>query len=249
MLAFSRCKCDQDNLDQLAHGKKVVPTFQNTHHPADCPKGKHDIFMTPSISAAILHWTRNASIMGTRKDTDYVLMCDDDMVPEPDHLERLLAHRVDIVGGICMKRIDPCKPNIRRWVDAVQNYGEILAWDESETLIEVDAIGTAFLLISRKVIEDVGMAYHKFQYEHTGDGWWFEYLRAPGGHEWGEDLSFCWKAQRLGYPIYCDITVNPGHIGDYVFRLADYKEFQAEEIAAAQAAASKDSTRGVLITV
>ena len=29
----------------------------------------------------------------------------------------------------------------------------------------------------------------------------------------GEDLSFCWRVQQLGIPMYCDSRVKVGHAG------------------------------------
>lgn len=228
MAQFSKCKCWQATVEAVRDGLKKVPPI---HHPAHCPKGKHDVYTAPSVASAIIHWVRNAALMQAPKEADYILLCDDDMVPEPDHLDRLLAHRADLVAGICTKRTDPPMPNFRRWMDEVQNYGEILKWDTSNQLYECDAVGTGFMLVSRKLIEEMALTYHPRSYKFNGNGWWFEFIWAPGNDfQWGEDIGFCFKAQRMGFPIYVDLSVNPGHIGDYVYRVEDYMPYQEQRI-------------------
>lgn len=67
------------------------------------------------------------------------------------------------------------------------------------------------------------------------DCWWFQFLDNIVDSqigELGEDLSFCWKAKRLGFKVYADPQVLPGHIGDYAYSVADYRQ-QVEDAKAA----------------
>jgi hypothetical protein len=169
--------------------------------------------------------------MNMRKNTDYVMFCDDDIVVEKDTLERLLSHKKQIIAGLCTKRIDPPEPVFRQWMDEIQNYGVILQWQEGK-LVEVDACGTGLLLIAREVIEKMAAAYHPKEYAEHGDGFWFEFLRGPHNQEWGEDVSFCWKARRLGYQIFVDTSVTPGHVGEYPYGVPDYLCYQESVLAA-----------------
>ena len=156
--------------------------------------------------------------------------CDDDIVVEPDSLDRMLAHKVDIIAGVCTRRLDPPEPNLRQWVDDVQNYGLMLKWPDEEVLMPVDAVGTGFMLISAKAIEDIAMAYYPALYKEMGDGQWFEFMRGPLGTEWGEDVAFCWKASRIGYQVYVDNTIRPKHIGDYAYGMDDYLQYREQRI-------------------
>jgi len=224
MMAFSACKCTMRAI-QTAHLSKGRVDPREIHHPSECPKGKHDIFMPPRLSSSVIHWTRNVLLEQRRPNCDYVLFMDDDIVPEPDYLDRLLAHKKDIVGGLCTQRQDPPRPTIRQWMEETQNYGALIEWPHGG-LIEVDAIGTGFLLLSRRVIEDVARAYHPKEYAKDGRGWWFRFKWGPLGGEFGEDISFSWKAQRIGFQIYCDTSVTPGHVGDYPYSIKDFFEHQ-----------------------
>ncbi len=154
------------------------------------------------------------------------------VVLERDTLDRMLSHKKDIVAGLCTRRIDPPEPVIRRWNETIQNYEVILKWPQGQ-LLEVDAVGTGVILLSRQVIEDVAVAFHKEEYEmFLGNGFWFEFLKGPQGNEWGEDVSFCWKARRLGYRIYVDTSINPGHVGEYPYGVNDYLCYQEEVLKA-----------------
>lgn len=243
LLHYSACSCFTNNADlarrmfdaiKNANGKRPniqLPPTNPYHHPADCPKGKHDIHVIPQVNACIIHWARNDLLTRRRMDADYVMFSDDDIVLEKDTLERLLSHKKDIVAGLCTKRVDPPEPVFRQWHDEIQNYGVILKWQEGK-LVEVDATGTGLLLISKKVIEDVAQAYHPQEYAEHGNGFWFEFLRGPHSQEWGEDVSFMWKARRLGYRIYVDTSVTPGHVGEYPYGVADYLQYQEAVLAA-----------------
>lgn len=60
------------------------------------------------------------------------------------------------------------------------------------------------------------------------DCWWFQFLDnivdSQEG-ELGEDIAFCWKATKLGFKIWADPQVLPGHIGDYGYSIADYRQW------------------------
>ena len=240
LIAYSNCSCFAQNADLAIHlfeaakaGRKIanLPKHNPYHNQGDCPLGKHSIHVVPQVNACVIHWARNHLLMNRRKDADYVLFCDDDIVVEKDTLERLLSHKKDIVAGLCTKRIDPPEPVFRQWMDEIQNYGVILQWQEGK-LVEVDACGTGLILISRKVIEEVAQAYHPQEYADHGDGFWFEFLRGPHNQEWGEDVSFCWKARRLGYQMFVDTSVTPGHVGEYPYGVADFLQYQEAVLAA-----------------
>lgn len=60
------------------------------------------------------------------------------------------------------------------------------------------------------------------------DQWWFQFLTNVVDSqlgELGEDISFCWKAKKLGFKIYADPQVLPGHIGSYGYSISDYRDF------------------------
>ncbi len=62
------------------------------------------------------------------------------------------------------------------------------------------------------------------------DCWWFGFIKGDDIHEnthgeLGEDISFCWRARKLGYRIFVDPQVLPGHLGYYGYSCADYRDY------------------------
>lgn len=252
MMRWSQCKC-------------------GTHAPWQCPKGQHDIIWQPPLGSCVIHWARNQQIAlgmygphpDNRPPADYFLLMDDDMTVSKGMLNRLVSHKKDIVAGICTVRRDPPIPTIRYWDDTKEAFVEPIEWDwTSQKLIEIDASGSAFMLVSRKVLEKMGEAHLDCHFERLEDKrkgldaakvdaywdkraarrrerfnstedwqkkdcWWFQFLDniidSQIG-EVGEDLSFCWKAKRLGFKVYADPQVTPGHLGEYAYSVDDYIE-------------------------
>jgi hypothetical protein len=215
----------------------------------------------PGVRSSVVHWGRNQLLMNLRnrkQPTDYVLLVDDDMTPPEDSLIKLLAHDLDIVAGACTVRKDPPLPNFRMWDQKIFNFVQVFDWPLGK-LIEVGGVGCAFMLIKTKVLDDVGEYYLSCQYERRyfgmegfqvglledgrrkyakekGNEWWFQFLPHPiGDGEFGEDLSFCFKARECGYKVWVDTSICPGHVGSYEYKIDDYLSYQADEIAREQA--------------
>jgi hypothetical protein len=196
---------------------------------------------------------------------DFVLFMDDDMDPPKDALVKLLKHDVDIVAGACTVRKDPPLPNFRTWNPENMEFRTAWDWTTvdgtymGDGLVEVGGVGAAFMLVKTTVLDKLAEYYLscRFEREHmgmdafvarrveagrrkhakeTGNDWWFQFLPHPHGDgEWGEDLSFCFKARECGYKIFIDSSVLPGHMGSYSYKITDYLSYQAEQIALDQA--------------
>ena len=217
-------------------------------------QGHAQVYMEPTHRQSIVHWTRNYAIsclLKTGKPWDYVLFMDDDMVPPPDALIKLLAHGKDVVAGACTVRCDPPIPNFRVYDPEEQVFFTCMDWDR-DGLIGGDhfGVGTGLILLSRNALQRVGEYYINCKYEQkyyslsgdaldalqtrrqgearrSNDFWWFEFLKHPQGRgEYGEDVSFCFKCIELGIPVYVDTSVAPGHVGDYAYSLSDFYDYR-----------------------
>ena len=246
-----------------------------SHPPWECPQGKHDIMWLPPFGTSIIHWTRNLVVSmalyaphrAGRPPCDFVLMMDDDMVVKPHMLKRLLSHNLDFVAGICTARRDPPIPNIRYWRPDKHTFLTPSEWEwDSQKLIEPDAVGSAFVLVKRKVLEDMAEGYLSCLFDRAADKrkgypteqvdafwdkkeklrranfdsdnwkkkdcWWFQFLDNVDVEqlgEFGEDISFSIKAKQLGYRIFADPQVYPGHIGKYAYNIHDHIQFVADQ--------------------
>jgi hypothetical protein len=215
------------------------------------------------MQASVVHWSRNMLIgehLKSGKPWTHALFIDDDMVVAPDALLKLLSHKKDIIGGLCTRRADPPVPTIRFYDEVTGNLEQIWEWPERQ-LIEVGGIGTGFLLVSKHALEQVAQAYFDCLWEkdfyQVSDEWvaiqrerrlahfdktriafWFRFLPAKAmAIEQGEDMSFCLMARKYcGIPIFCDTTVQPGHIGNYDFGIKDFLMYRDVCIARAKEA-------------
>lgn len=205
----------------------------------------------PLMPNSVVHWQRNdllCWLIKSEKPYTHVLFIDDDIVPPIDALGRLLAHNVDIVGALCTFRRDPPIPNARFYDEQTMRYAEMRDWSK-DGLVEVDAVGTGMMLISVNALQKIADVWFQCAIERDvykisdelAEQWsqnrvkafdevpnaqWFQFLPTPDGgvREFGEDISFCWKAKKYaGLKVWVDTSVNPEHLGEYGYTIADYK--------------------------
>lgn len=211
------------------------------------------VYSSPPIQASVVHWSRNwlmSEQLKSGKPWTHGLYIDDDIVPEPDALVRLLSHKKDIIAGLCTRRNDPPVPNIRFYDKDKGVTEQIWEWPEGQ-LFEVDSVGTGFMLVSQHAMEQVAQAYFDCLYEKEFYGlagaqfdkirdirlkkfdqdkicYWFRFLPTPNFDiEMGEDITFCFLATRYcGMKIYVDGAVTPGHLGAYPFSIRDFLPYR-----------------------
>ena len=140
---------------------------------------------------------------------DYVLWLDSDMTFEPDLMEKLLADmepedgpKRQAVSGLCFGRRPPFKPCIYKSLD-IQQQGqmihpkaEVYLEYPRDQLFEVAACGFACVMMRMDVLEAMGIYGVPF---------------FPVGGL-GEDLTFCWRAQKIDVKFHCDSRLKIGHI-------------------------------------
>jgi GT2 family glycosyltransferase len=131
-----------------------------------------------------------------QKEFDYLLMIDSDIIP-PRNILNLADFQKDIISAVCfMYQQDMVAPLILMRQKEGQ-YG-IANFKGYEGLIEVDAVGTGCLMLSRKVLEDIPAPFADVFDKH-------------GVRKYGLDLAFCQKAKAKGYKIYCHLDYVAEH--------------------------------------
>lgn len=129
----------------------------------------------------------------------HILMIDDDMTFQQDFLMKLVAHDVDIVGGLAFKRTADFHPCVYRKKPGQEDHFPVLP----QVFQEVDAIGTGGLLIKRKVFEELKYPYFETWYDKNN----------PDKH-YSVDFDFCMKAKAAGFKLFVDPDAAMGHIGE-----------------------------------
>lgn len=148
-------------------------------------------------------------------EPEWLLMVDCDMVWQPEEWKKLFnsASKTDrpIVGGLCFaENQGVIRPTILKMLRETNGDGAphlkmktIFNYPRDE-LFQVDGTGCAFLLIHRRVL--VAM------FERYGDSPapWFAFTYS-GDIPFGEDVTFCLRANQLGFPVYVNTGVHIGH--------------------------------------
>lgn len=146
------------------------------------------------------------------QNADWLLMLDTDMVFSPDLLDRMLEvadpDEVPILGALCFAGGKGAQIHPTMYMFGKDDEGGLISmrcesYPENE-LMQVNGTGGACLLVHRKVL-----AAMKERYETTGAAFFAETYAM--GQDFGEDITFCVRAQSLGFPIHVHTGIEVGH--------------------------------------
>lgn len=131
-------------------------------------------------------------------ECSHVLFIDDDVIPPPDILKKLLAHDKDVVSGLYPMRSFPHFPIA---FDKVYENGfnrHLHLKDEIEGLIPITNCGLGCVLIKIEVFKKLPKPWITLG-ELEADGWC-------------DDIAFFNKVLRAGFEMYCDTNVIVDHM-------------------------------------
>lgn len=141
-------------------------------------------------------------------ETDYTMWFDSDMVFEPDAMLKLLGHNKPFISGAYFRRSPPYSLVAYEEVDAENRKWKDLALPSEVT--KCGGVGFGCVLVKTEVLFNVAAKY----------GNWFEPM-----NNFGEDLSFCYRARKCGYDLYIDPSITCGHIGHITINESFYKAY------------------------
>ena len=178
----------------------------------------YEVWRQPGYSA--IDQCRNKMVYNFLTHTTYknILWVDGDIIFEVEDVQKLEQSGHDIVGGTYPFKGFPQMTFVPKGVDNVQ-FGE-----EGPTHVEVEALATGFLFVTRKAITDIieksriplcntsfdNPSYPLFTPEVLDDETYV-----------GEDFGFCAKAKANGYKLFLDTTINLKHVGRYEYSWDD----------------------------
>lgn len=153
---------------------------------------------------------RNFCVLHMLNNTDatHLLFIDSDTIPPHDAIEKLVAADQPIISGLYPSFLydneTPETPQ-RKWVafvyQLVDNGYKLASVKDGKGICKVDRVGAGCLLVKREVFERMEeKPWFKFQYS------------SHGVMEFGEDIDFCAKAQRMGYDILAHFDVRCRHL-------------------------------------
>jgi hypothetical protein len=133
----------------------------------------------------------------------HLMFLDSDMRVPPKTIFRLLDHKVPIVGGYFVSRNKPHFPCFFEYDEEQDACRPIYKFNQG--LQRGDAIGMAATIIDVKVIE----ALHEDKKKRGVNPWEFFYRV-----RFGEDVTFCLDARKLGFKTFSDTDLEILHITD-----------------------------------
>lgn len=166
-------------------------------------------------SGSLLVRERNDLIKGfLESDCTHMLCIDSDIGWQPVDVQRMINFDEDFIAGLYPAR-GPDKCFLFRGV-----YGENKRMEVSEKkLIEMEYIPAGFMLLKRKMLEDLIKFFPNLYYEpkdeslkHTKGYCLFD-TEVWDGEFWGEDYVFCRRARQAGFRIWIDPTIRLDHAG------------------------------------
>ncbi len=132
---------------------------------------------------------------------DYCFFLDDDIIPPPDAILRLMSHNLPIVSGIYYRRNNPICPVMMRNVPGGKQWVSEYAIPD---LIEVDYVGAGCLLIHANVLKTMPQPWFD---------WRCDRFDLPETERMSEDFAFCENAKKYGYKTFVDTSVQCKHVG------------------------------------
>jgi len=196
--------------------------------------------------SAVLYSLASSEVVAARNDSaedasdfEAIFFIDGDMIFQPDDIKKLLDYNYPVVAGVCTTRgkqgylcpylpVMPAMMRLNKWGQyevVIEGFDYVNASEEERKsmnpLIEVDAVGTAFMCIRKEVWEKMDKPFFEL------------WPRPDQPHkQMGEDVSFCKKVRALGFPIYVDTSVIVGHTGEYVYSIYDFLEHYQKDMLA-----------------
>jgi hypothetical protein len=139
-----------------------------------------------------------------KKEYDYIMWIDSDIVFKPQHFFKLLEHDKDIVSGLYLKKpqtdsMADIPTSFACFVD--DDYRNLMTHEANGELINVRANGMGWMLVKKGVFEKI-------------DYPWFGMI-----NHHGEDLSFQLRAKDAGFDSYVDTSIIVGHEKEVVLNL------------------------------
>jgi len=160
---------------------------------------------------------RNYCVVQAQKNqSDYLIFIDDDMTFPADTLDCLLAHKKDVVGVNSYSRCLPLSSTVGL-MDAKGEYmhpDKHTEWEMQipNGLFKAYFVGAGVMLIDMKVFDKIKKPYFHFTTDKNG-----QIIH-------GEDGYFCNQVKEAGMDIWCDSSLQIGHLGEYSFE-APKEEF------------------------
>lgn len=153
---------------------------------------------------------------------DDLLFIDDDMGWSPNDVIRLLASDKDLIAGVGSKKVSRPDTDPNKWC-CVSLPGPLV--QDEMGAVEVAAVGTGFVKISRAVFSRMMMAHPNWKRRgwpnmpEAARAFYYQFFRfdPDDPDEPGEDIEFCRAWRALGGTVWVDPTIKLLHVGEFEY--------------------------------
>lgn len=171
---------------------------------------EHDFFLIYKTKAEQFRARNDIVESALSMGADYLLFLDDDQVidwqrrPDGsayDFLQVLLDHQKPIVGCLYYHRGGEYSPVLMKRVPAkdFDRYRFLRDHEIKNCLQEVDVQGGGCMLINMEIFNKIKPPY-------------FEPEMQTDGNRYGTDIQICRKAYEQGFSVWCDTSIQVGHV-------------------------------------
>lgn len=168
------------------------------------------------IGSLVYFSRNNLAKAAIKAEADWVLWLDSDMTFPPDLLQRMLKtceeNGLDFLSGLYFRRNPPYSTVLYDRLEATDKGASYTTLESvPDGLFEIGGCGFGGVLMKTDVLMDVMGKFKRI----------FDPLDGLG-----EDLSFCWRARQCGYKLYCDASLEMGHVGYAEITRADFEAWR-----------------------
>lgn len=167
---------------------------------------------------ALVQKTRNYFMASAIKDdVDDIIFIDDDIQWEPEWIFKLLSYPMDVVSGIYRKKFDhaeeypflPLENEDKEWYPPPV--------DTQTGLIEVAAVPTGFLRLSKNAMLALWNASEPYKNGQLPEERAIFDVKIIDGIQYSEDYIMCKKLKSIGFKIWLDPRMPCNHEGPKIF--------------------------------
>jgi hypothetical protein len=161
-----------------------------------------------------------------QSDCTDMLFIDADVQFAPESVVRMLEMGKPVIGAACPLKHLPLRYAVNFRFDGDEKKRQLRVDDGA---IEVEDVGSSFLLVRRSVFQELIEAYPELHYE-TGPGYaspecvpyfysFFDTMHDEETNRYlSEDYTFCRRWQAIGGTTWIDPKTEISHVGSFVFR-------------------------------
>jgi glycosyltransferase involved in cell wall biosynthesis len=142
--------------------------------------------------------------LAVEENFDDLIFIDSDEEWDPEWIFKLLAYKEEVIGLPVVKKSDQMMFNIKALPTGLKT--------QQNGLMEVEAVGTGFMKISRAALKKVWDVSDKYQNEGRTCRMVFD-VKVVDGQLVSEDNIFCSKWRSLGGRVFIEPSMTCNHIG------------------------------------